>query len=94
MISGIVCLILLGMVVINIYRMTDMIRLRTNHEIDQAKYIINARNSVSHTVVEEEMRVISDVMGDLHLKEPIEKIVYLTNVCGGSDRFKSHSLQL
>lgn len=94
MISGIICVILLGMVVIHIYRMRYMIWLRTNHEMEQAKYLRNANSSVPHHVVKQEMRAISDVMGDLHLKEPTEQIVYLTNVCNGTDRFKSHTLQV
>ena len=91
-ISGLTFMALLGMVLFGIYRKRTMIRLLSNHEIQQELYLKKAK--VSSKVVEEEMRIISDVMDDLHFKEPTDKIVYVTTVCNGTDRFKSHPLEV
>jgi hypothetical protein len=60
----------------------------------QAIYLKQVEAEVSSKVVEEEMRMISEVMDDLHFKEPTDKIVYVTTVCNGTDRFKSHPLEV
>lgn len=91
-ISGLTFMALLGMVLCSVYRNRTMIRLRSNHEIQQELYLKKAK--VSSKVVEEEMRMISHVMDDLHFKEPTDKIVYVTTVCNGTDRFKSHPLEV
>ena len=93
-ISGLTFTVLLSMVLCCIYRIRTMIRLRSNHEIDQGIYLKKGSAEVSSKVVEEEMRMINDVMDGLHFKEPTDKLMYITTVCNGTDRFKSHPLEV
>lgn len=86
--------VLLTLVYYRMYKIRMLKQLRIEHEKQQHMYLDDAQHSQANDVVEEEMRTVIGVMSELQFKASNDNIMYLTNVCNGTDRFKSQPLEV